>query len=302
MTNAMAQEIVASHAKYGAVRQSFMKKALFYAGAIALFASNSALAVDINAGPIWNNNDAQQKCPSVCSGLRWSGQWTTMQQGVMSVCGTTAGVDIPIGAISNNDDAHLKCPPQLSKTTWGGQWRTTQPGVMSVCGCNPPQPLASNAPRPAPVQARGPSDGGSVAEQVVQAHNKYRAEIGVPPLQWSSDLANQAQEWANYLASNLVFQHSQSQDEGENLWIGTSHAFSFTQMIDTFGGEKQNFRFGVFPSVSKTGNWVDVGHYTQVVWRTTTQVGCAGSDGRDGNYRFVCRYSPPGNFLGQSPY
>ena len=271
-----------------------MKKSVFLCWATVLFTANSALAVDINAGPIWNNEDAQQKCPSVCSGLRWNGQWATTQQGVMSVCGTTAGVEIPIGPIWNNDDAHVKCPAQLSKTTWGGRWRTTQPGVMSVCGCNPQQNF--------PVQAGGPSEGGPGAEEVVQAHNKYRAEVGVPPVQWSSDLANKAQEWANYLASNLLFQHSQSQDEGENLWIGTSHAFSFTQMIDTFGGEKQNFRFGVFPNVSKTGNWVDVGHYTQVVWKTTTQVGCAGSDGRDGNYRFVCRYSPSGNFIGQSPY
>ena len=299
MTDSMAREIVGSQNKYRAVGQSFMKKALFFAGAIVLFTSNNALAVDIKAGPIWNNNDAQQKCPSVCSSLRWNGQWTTTQQGVTSVCSTTAGVEIPIGPISNNDDAHVKCPAQLSKTTWGGRWGTTQPGVMSVCSCNPPSPVSNE---PHPVQAGGPSDGGSLAEQVVQTHNKYRAEVGVPPIQWSSALANQAQEWANHLASNLIFQHSQSQSEGENLWIGTSHAFSFTQMIDNFGGEKQNFRFGVFPDVSKTGSWVDVGHYTQVVWRTTTQVGCAGSDGRDGNYRFVCRYSPPGNFLGQPPY
>lgn len=300
MSDSMAKEIAASHNKYRALGQSFAKKALLFAGAVILFTSNSALAVDINAGPIWNNNDAQGKCPSVCSGLRWNGQWSTAQQGVMSICHTTAGVGIPIGPIWNADDAHLKCPAQLSKMTWGGQWRTTQPGVMSVCACNPPPPVASNAPQGLP--ASGPSDGRSPAEEVVRAHNKYRAEVGVPPIQWSSNLANQAQEWANYLAYNLVFQHSQSQDEGENLWIGTSHTFSFTQMIDTFGSEKQNFRFGVFPSVSKTGNWVDVAHYTQVVWRTTTQVGCAGSDGRDGNYRFVCRYSPPGNFLGQSPY
>jgi hypothetical protein len=43
-------------------------------------------------------------------------------------------------------------------------------------------------------------------------------------------------------------------------------------------------------------------HYTQMVWRNTTQVGCAGVDGRDGKYRLVCRYSPPGNVMGQSVF
>ena len=101
-------------------------------------------AVEVNAGPIWNNDDANGKCPRVCSGLQWDGQWNTTQWGVMSVCSTTAGVDIPIGPIWNNDDAKRKCPAQLSRTTWSGQWTTTQPGTMSVCGCNPPPPVASS--------------------------------------------------------------------------------------------------------------------------------------------------------------
>ncbi len=139
----------------------------------------------------------------------------------------------------------------------------------------------------------------SMAQELVAAHNKYRAEVGVPPIEWSDDLAKQAQGWANYLTANLLFEHSGA---GENIWMGTSHAYSFTQMIDSFGNEKSNFVNGVFPNVSKTGNWSDVGHYTQVVWRNTTQVGCAGLDGSDGNYRLVCRYSPPGNVIGQTVF
>ncbi|MBR8837151.1 MAG: hypothetical protein DSM106950_24885 [Stigonema ocellatum SAG 48.90 = DSM 106950] len=142
----------------------------------------------------------------------------------------------------------------------------------------------------------------SMAQEIVAAHNKYRAEVGVPPIEWSDELASQAQEWANYLSANHLFEHSGAKGEGENIWMGTSRAYSFTQMIDSFGSEKQHFIKGVFPNVSNTGNWADVGHYTQVVWRNTTQVGCAGVDGSDGNYRLVCRYSPPGNFLGQQVY
>ncbi|MBY0574972.1 MAG: mannan-binding lectin, partial [Undibacterium sp.] len=44
---------------------------------------------DVNAGPIWNNQDAQQKCPQVCSNvsLQWSGQWQTPPGSSNSVCG-----------------------------------------------------------------------------------------------------------------------------------------------------------------------------------------------------------------------
>ena len=122
------------------------------------------------------------------------------------------------------------------------------------------------------------------------------------PLEWSDTLAQEAQEWANYLSANGLFEHSGTQGEGENLWMGTSYAFSFTQMIQSFGNEQQYFIGGTFPDVSQTGNWTDVGHYTQMVWRDTTHVGVAGVDGGDGNYRLVCRYSPPGNVSGESVY
>lgn len=47
------------------------------------------ICTDINAGPIWNNEEAQCTCPKVCSdqNQQWNGQWTTTQPGVMSVCG-----------------------------------------------------------------------------------------------------------------------------------------------------------------------------------------------------------------------
>ena len=123
------------------VKEMFMKKTLLFAGAIILFVSNGALAADIEAGPIWSNDDAQKKCPSICSSLRWNGQWTTTQWNAMSVCGTTAGVGIPIGPIWNNDDARNKCQAQLSRMSWSGHWRTTRWNEMSVCVCNPPAPV-----------------------------------------------------------------------------------------------------------------------------------------------------------------
>jgi hypothetical protein len=115
---------------------------------IALFCiltfSGIANAVDIQAGPIWNNKDAQGKCPGVCSShqLTWNGNWTTTVPGKMSVCGcdgASAARDIEAGPIWSNKDAGGKCPSVCSKNemNWNGQWTTTVQGKMSVCGCVP---------------------------------------------------------------------------------------------------------------------------------------------------------------------
>ena len=141
------------------------------------------------------------------------------------------------------------------------------------------------------------------SQEILAAHNRYRKAVGVPPLQWSEHLARAAQTWANVLNLNLQFAHdTQVQSQGENLWMGTTGAFTLTDMIDGWGSEKQSFRNGIFPDVSATGSWSDVGHYTQMIWRSTTKVGCGGVAGSDGNYRFVCRYSPPGNIIGERVY
>ena len=134
-------------------------------------------------------------------------------------------------------------------------------------------------------------------------HNFYRSEIvgaNIPNLSYSLPVEASSQVYANYLAANLLFQHSNT-DYGENLWMGPD-GVSPTSMISAFGNEKQYFINGAFPAVSTTGNWKDVGHYTQIIWRDTTSVGCAGALGSDGRYRYVCQYDPPGNYYGEFAY
>jgi hypothetical protein len=103
-------------------------------------ASCSPGTVDIQAGPIWDQQDAEKKCPKVCdeNNGSWNGQWRTTIPGEMSVCGcTTCCKDVNAGPIWNQQDAEKKCPSVCSKANgiWNGQWRTTVPGEMSVCGC-----------------------------------------------------------------------------------------------------------------------------------------------------------------------
>ena len=86
--------------------------------------------------------------------------------------------------------------------------------------------------------------------------------------------------------------------QGENLWMGTRGAYSVDGMIGGWLSERKWFRPGVFPAVSRTGKWSDVGHYTQMVTRNSTRIGCAIRSSRQWDY-LVCHYDPSGNIDGR---
>ena len=146
-----------------------------------------------------------------------------------------------------------------------------------------------------------PDSGDSAIAEILKAHNRYRSELNIVPLKWSDKLAKDAKVWADRLAGEKRMYHSSGTGEGENLWMGTSGYYSLTQMVDGWGGEKKYYKNGIFPHVSTSGNWSAVGHYTQIIWRNTTEVGCAKTTG-GGNDFFVCRYSPQGNYIGEKVY
>lgn len=147
-------------------------------------------------------------------------------------------------------------------------------------------------------------------DAIVTAHNAYRSDptIHAPSLKWDSNLATGAQSWADYLASTVHdLKHSDSSSrpgQGENIAMGSTGNYTAAQMVDFWGktvisgsSEQGNFKPGTFPDTSKTGNWADSGHYTQVIWNDTVSVGCGmASDGT--NDYLVCRYSPAGNVAG----
>jgi uncharacterized protein YkwD len=143
------------------------------------------------------------------------------------------------------------------------------------------------------------SPGDSFSARILASHNYERERIGQPSLSWSPQLETQAREWARSLASRGAFEHSRERaGAGENLWMGTAGYYQPEDMIGGFISERRNFRPGQFPNVSRTGNWADVGHYTQLIWPATREVGCAIAEGR-GNEVLVCRYFPAGNWVGQ---
>ena len=143
------------------------------------------------------------------------------------------------------------------------------------------------------------------AERILASHNRERTALGVRPFKWDDRLARQAQAWADHLARTGRFEHSPADPfdgatPGENLWIGTRGAYSPEEMVGYWIDEKSNFKPGVFPAVSHTGDLQAVGHYTQLIWRETTRIGC-GVASSGAEEVLVCRYIVSGNVIGQRP-
>lgn len=146
----------------------------------------------------------------------------------------------------------------------------------------------------------------ALEQRTLAVHNAERQRLGIPPLRWNRKLASDAALWARHLARKGYLVHStddprEMSPEGENLWAGTTGVYSAEDMSKLWLKERKNFKYGVFPNSSRTGDLNDVAHYTQIVWASSKAVGCALARGRKDEF-FVCRYSEAGNVIGERPY
>lgn len=140
---------------------------------------------------------------------------------------------------------------------------------------------------------------------VLAMHNGERAAVGVGPISWSPRLAEDAEHWAAHLAGldELVHYGEEGEadnGEGENLFMGTTHAYRIDQMIGYWTDEKRLFR-RVSRWDQNDATFEAVGHYTQMVWRGTHEVGCGVASNRENDF-LVCRYAQAGNIMGQRPF
>ena len=136
---------------------------------------------------------------------------------------------------------------------------------------------------------------------ITAAHNQVRRAVDtatqIPDLVWSPAVAEVAQWYADELASaGCPLQHSDS-DYGENLFWG-SGSYTPEEVVGAWAEEIACFTYTTFPESCGC----TCGHYTQIVWRDTTELGCGIGACPGGGEVWVCNYDPPGNFLGQMPY
>lgn len=137
-------------------------------------------------------------------------------------------------------------------------------------------------------------------DEFMKLHNDARAEVGLPPLTWDPKLAEVAQKWAESLAAKGDdLEHNTSIKYGENLagylpQYGERPVHGAQMWYDEIKGYKGQKIGDPEPPV--------VGHYTQMVWRSTTHVGFGMAMAPSGMVILCANYNPGGNMIGETPY
>ena len=147
-------------------------------------------------------------------------------------------------------------------------------------------------------------DLGAFQNRAMAEHNTYRAIHKTPGVTLSDSLNSTAQTWAEHMFSTGVFIHGsydQRNGAGENLYYTYSEkpldpATLAQKAVEAWYEEVADYDYG------KPGFSVDTGHFTQVVWKETTQIGCGVAQGprmlagRNATINYVvCHYAPDGN-------
>jgi hypothetical protein len=151
------------------------------------------------------------------------------------------------------------------------------------------------------------------AKQGLKAHNDVRVEVFDKALRWSNRLQKDAQDYANILANSGKFEHdpkNREKDYGENLYASINingKIPTFKDAVDNWAVEERYYNYSDNSCSVDASNTdiVDIttyntcGHYTQIIWKSTSLLGCAKAKYKTGDlkdgYIIVCKYSSPGN-------
>ncbi|KAJ5724557.1 hypothetical protein N7493_006285 [Penicillium malachiteum] len=145
-------------------------------------------------------------------------------------------------------------------------------------------------------------------DTVLQVSNEYRDDHNAGALVWNETLTEYARNWAE----GCIWKHSDG-PYGENIAFGFANA---SAAVKAWGDEGELYNFS-----KPTGYTEETGHFTQLVWKSTIQVGCAAvncgysddsstskrdilaprstdGDSRAQGWYVVCEYTPVGNVVG----
>ncbi|XP_045621088.1 cysteine-rich secretory protein 2 isoform X2 [Procambarus clarkii] len=149
----------------------------------------------------------------------------------------------------------------------------------------------------------------SIQRKLVQFHNFFRSKVKPPAsnmlaMSWSAAAALGAQRWAD-ACQLLVHDNATGRTVhefgacGQNIFVAT-HQVPWFFAVKTWWLEKDNFTYG-----GRKNDLEVVGHYTQMVWHSSHQVGCGLAFCALATpkpfYNYVCNYCPIGNYLQSLP-
>ena len=130
-------------------------------------------------------------------------------------------------------------------------------------------------------------------ESALNMHNQYRAQHGAEPLTISQDLNKIAQDYANHIAKINQMVHSENKYKGEilgeNIYWCSGRPIEGAAMTTEWYDEIKDYNF------NSPGFKNGTGHFTQVVWKESKQVGFGYAQSSDGGYFGVANYFPAGN-------
>ena len=142
------------------------------------------------------------------------------------------------------------------------------------------------------------------AQEALDFHNKVRKDVKVAPLTWSTDLSVYAQAWADNLASTgCKMQHRPhsgewAQQYGENIYWAMGGQLQPVNASSSWYSEIKYYKHGPLSN----SNLMKVGHYTQMVWQDSKQVGMGKATCKNGSVIIVANYDPRGNMFGKKVY
>ncbi len=195
---------------------------------------------------------------------------------------TISTIEIPLSASS-------------FETVWTSGWTavSTSEWLVSDTATTSSSSTATAAATSAVSTAITGSVDKNFAKTILAAHNEKRALHGTSNLGWNDTVYQYAQAYADKYdcSGNLV--HSGG-EYGENIAFG----FNTSTVTDAWYSEYKYYNY------SDPGYSEKTGHFTQVIWKDTTQLGCAYVTCSDdvsgdvsGQYT-ICSYYFPGNFVG----
>ncbi|XP_018798318.1 PREDICTED: repressed by EFG1 protein 1-like [Bactrocera latifrons] len=146
---------------------------------------------------------------------------------------------------------------------------------------------APNQPPPKPITISQ----ADFEKACLEAHNKFRAMHGTPPLSINPNLTQVAAKWAQNLAKRQKMEHSPNGKYGENIYYSSGQQVTPDMPAKMWYDEiaKYDFAKSVFNPYT--------GHFTQLIWRDTKQVGVAYATSGEKVW-VVANYDPPGNVNG----